>query len=61
MIDGRLVGTTPVRYEIEDDARAHDFSFILAGHAPWRLRFSPSQDGVIHATMEPLAADAGVE
>jgi hypothetical protein len=60
-VDGRLVGTTPVRWEMEDDSRTHEFSFLLTGHAPWRLRFSPARDGVIHATLEPLpeGPDAG--
>ena len=61
-VDGRLVGTTPVRWEMEDDGKSHEFSFVLVGHAPWKLRFSPARDGVIHATLEPVpeAADAGV-
>ncbi len=60
-VDGRLIGTTPVRYEMEDDGRAHDFIFTLPGHAPWKLRFSPSRDGVVHATMQPVPSgpDAG--
>lgn len=60
-VDGRLVGTTPVRWEMEDDGKTHDFGFVLVGHAPWKLRFSPARDGVIHATLEPLpdGPDAG--
>ena len=61
-VDGRLVGTTPVRWEMEDDGRSHEFNFVLVGHAPWKLKFSPARDGVIHATLEPTpeTADAGV-
>jgi hypothetical protein len=62
ILDGRLIGTTPLRWVIEDDGKLREFRFELAGHAPWRLRFAPSRDGVIHATMEPsaaLAPDAG--
>lgn len=60
-VDGRLVGTTPVRWEMEDDGKSHDFGFVLVGHAPWKLRFSPARDGVIHATLEalPEGGDAG--
>jgi hypothetical protein len=60
-IDGRLVGTTPVRWEMDDDGRAHDFAFVLQGYRPWRLRFSPSHDGVVHAPLEAVPdEDAGV-
>jgi hypothetical protein len=59
-IDGRLAGNTPSRWEMEDDARPHDFAFIMRGYAPWRLRFSPSRDGVVHATLEAIRGpDAG--
>ena len=59
-IDGRLVGNTPTRWEMDDDAHPHDFAFVLRGYAPWRLRFSPSQDGVVHATLEAIRGpDAG--
>jgi PEGA domain len=60
-VDGRLAGPTPTRWDVEDDARQHDFAFILRGYAPWRLRFSPSRDGVVHATLEAIRGpDAGV-
>ena len=56
-VDGRPVGNTPLRYEVADDGREHEFTFTLAGHAPWKVRFSPVQDGVIHATrLETLRA-----
>jgi hypothetical protein len=61
-LDGRLVGTTPHRVEVADDGRERDFSFVLAGHEPWRLRFAPAKDGVIHATLRPrprVGRDAG--
>ena len=50
-VDGRLAGATPVRWEMDDDARPHEFVFTMNGFDPWRLKFSPSQDGVIHATL----------
>ena len=50
-VDGRIAGVTPVRWEIEDDARQHEFVFTMNGFEPWRLKFSPSQDGVIHAAL----------
>lgn len=50
-VDGRLAGPTPVRWEMDDDARPHEFVFTLSGFEPWKLKFSPSQDGVIHATL----------
>jgi hypothetical protein len=59
-VDGRLVGVTPTRVDLEDDGRAHDFTFVLSGHETWRLRFAPSHAGVIHATLrESVGADAG--
>ena len=61
-IDGRVVGTTPVRWEMEDDGRVHDFAFTLGGYEPWRLRFSPSHDGVVHAPLRALPdGDAGAD
>jgi hypothetical protein len=56
-LDGRVVGTTPLRLEIADDGRAHDFTFVLAGHEQWKLRFAPIKDGVIHATLRPHLDD----
>jgi len=50
-VDGRLAGATPVRWEMDDDARPHEFAFTMNGFQPWKLKFSPSQDGVIHATL----------
>jgi hypothetical protein len=52
-VDGRIAGVTPVRWEVEDDARQHEFVFTMNGFEPWRLKFSPSQDGVIHAALDP--------
>jgi hypothetical protein len=61
-IDGRVVGTTPVRWEMEDDGRVHDFAFTMHGYEPWRLRFSPSHDGVVHAPLRALPdEDAGAD
>jgi hypothetical protein len=59
-VDGRVVGMTPVRWEMDDDGRVHEFAFVLRGYAPWRLRFSPSHDGVVHAPLQPIPdEDAG--
>ena len=58
-VDGRLIGLTPTRVDLPDDGRAHDVSFVLSGHVPWRLRFAPSNAGVIHATLrESVTPDA---
>jgi hypothetical protein len=37
---------------MEDDGKVHAFAFTLPGYQPWRLQFSPSQDGVIHAALQ---------
>jgi PEGA domain-containing protein len=59
-VDGRVVGSTPMRWDMDDDGRPHNFAFTLQGYAPWRLRFSPTRDGVIHATLRhEEAQDAG--
>jgi len=60
MIDGRLVGATPVRWDMDDDGKQHDFTFTLNGYQPWRLKFSPSHDGVVHAHLLSSAPDAGM-
>ena len=59
-VDGRPVGNTPLRYEVDDDGREHEFTFTLAGHAPWIVRFSPVQNGMIHATLQETLRDAGM-
>jgi PEGA domain-containing protein len=56
-VDGRLVGETPVRWEMEDDGRVHEFAFVLSGYDTWRLRFSPSHDGVVHAPLRAVGSD----
>jgi hypothetical protein len=59
-IDGRVVGPTPARWELDDDGRVHDFAFVAPGYETWRLKFSPSQNGVVHATLLLMReADAG--
>jgi len=59
-IDGRVVGTAPVRWELDDDGKLHSFVFTMPGYSPWRLQFSPSQDGVVHATLQTIPEpDAG--
>jgi hypothetical protein len=56
-IDGRHVGLTPMLYQLPDDGRDHEFSFALAGHASWRVRFVPVSDGVVHGRLRPFLAD----
>ena len=59
-VDGKLVGVTPTVVDVAADNQAHEFTFVLAGHEPWKLRFAPSAAGVIHATMlATLTTDAG--
>lgn len=60
-VDGIRVGTTPVVHEVVADGGEHDFSFVLAGHGAQRYRMAPTRDGVVHATLKPLRADAGPE
>lgn len=61
LVDGRPVGSTPLIHELEDDGRAHEFTFVLEGYAMERYKFPPIQDGVIHAKLKPIpaSADAG--
>lgn len=54
-VDGRRVGATPIVAEVPADGQRHEFRFVLPGHREWALRFPPSRDGVIHATLKPLA------
>jgi hypothetical protein len=58
-VDGREVGQTPMVYEMDADGRVHQFTFVLAGYSMERYRFPPVKDGVIHATLKPIEADAG--
>ncbi len=59
-VDGRPIGQTPVIYALDSDGRPHEFTFVLPGYAPWRVRFPPVKDGVIHATLHPIMfGDAG--
>lgn len=59
-VDGHPVGQTPVVYALDSDGRPHEFTFVLPGYAPWRVRFPPVKDGVIHATLRPMTfGDAG--
>jgi hypothetical protein len=59
-VDGRPVGQTPVIYALDSDGRPHEFTFVMPGYAPWRVRFPPVKDGVIHATLRPVTfGDAG--
>lgn len=60
-VDGRTVGRTPVIHEVPADGREHEFTFLLPGHDMERYRMIPVRDGVVHATLKPLRADAGPE
>jgi hypothetical protein len=53
-VDGRPVGQTPVLHQVDADGKPHEFTFVLPGYAPWRVRFPPVKDGVIHATLTPV-------
>lgn len=60
-VDGQPRGTTPATVDLADDARDHEFTFILAGYAMERYKFRPVKGGVIHAKMRPVGIDAGPE
>jgi hypothetical protein len=53
-VDGRHLGITPLSLQLPDDGALHEFAFVLAGHAPWKVRFAPIQDGVIHGHLKPF-------
>ena len=55
-VDGRHVGITPTSLQLPDDGALHEFSFALAGHSPWKVRFAPIKDGVIHGHLRPFPA-----
>jgi hypothetical protein len=59
-VDGHAVGSTPAISDVEADGKLHDFAFTLPGYEPWKVKFSPIKDGVVHATMKQIVtADAG--
>ncbi len=55
-VDGVQQGKAPVYWSGEADGREHEFTFVLRGHAVARYRFVPIASGVVHATLEPVAA-----
>jgi hypothetical protein len=63
-VDGRPIGTTPTFWAGESDGLEHEFTFSLYGYASARYRFVPLTSGVLHVTLQPVAAeapDAGLE
>jgi hypothetical protein len=56
-VDGVPVGNTPTHWTIEADGSEHEFTFDRPGFALARYRFVPVQSGVIHARLEPVAAE----
>jgi hypothetical protein len=62
MVDGHAVGATPIISDVEADGKLHDFVFTLPGYEPWKVKFSPIKDGVVHATLKQIVtADAGTD
>jgi hypothetical protein len=56
-VDGRPVGTTPTFWPGESDGLEHEFTFTLRGYASARYRFVPITSGVLHVTLQPVAAE----
>lgn len=56
-VDGRPVGTTPTFWAGESDGLEHEFTFTLPGYASARYRFVPITSGVLHVTLQKVAAD----
>jgi len=56
-VDGIRLGPTPALWDGEAGA-AHEFTFVLAGHALARYRFVPLVSGVVHGTLVRIASDA---
>lgn len=62
-VDGADLGVTPATWFGDADGAAHEFTFVLRGHAVGRYRFVPVQSGVVHARLVAIhddAPDAGV-
>jgi hypothetical protein len=58
-VDGKPAGKTPVTVPVDDDGKEHEFVFLLPGYGMERYKTSPLKNGVIHARMRPVPADAG--
>ena len=56
-VDGRPVGTTPTFWAGESDGLEHEFTFTRSGYASARYRFVPVTSGVLHVTLEAVAAE----
>jgi hypothetical protein len=56
-VDGRPIGTTPTFWPGESDGLEHEFTFTRSGYASARYRFVPITSGVLHVTLEPVAAE----
>jgi hypothetical protein len=57
-VDGVTVGPTPAIWEGTADASAHEFTFVLPGYAIARYRFVPTQNGIVHGTLEAIKSEA---
>ena len=44
-------------FQLPEDSRDHEFTFALAGHASWGVRFTPVKDGVVHGRLKPYVPD----
>jgi hypothetical protein len=58
-VDGSRLGVTPVVWG-GDGGIAHEFTFVMAGHALARYRFVPVTNGIVHGTLARIPDDAVV-
>lgn len=56
-VDGVPIGLTPTFWPGESDGKEHEFTFTRAGYASARYRFVPITSGVLHVTLQPIAAE----
>ncbi|MDQ3370485.1 MAG: hypothetical protein M3680_34125, partial [Myxococcota bacterium] len=56
-VDGEQLGRTPRYWAGHADGNEHEFTFNLERHAMARYRFVPITNGVIHATLAPVATE----
>jgi hypothetical protein len=56
-VDGVPIGLTPTFWPGESDGKEHEFTFTRAGYASARYRFVPITSGVLHVTLQAVAAD----
>jgi hypothetical protein len=53
-IDGKEIGVTPTFWSGAADQRAHEFTFVKAGHSMARYRFVATHSGVVHGNLAKL-------